>query len=197
MCFYLCDFWKFIRHLLSQIIIFIYPQIGIMRDRLLQFLTKLQFAMTVLLASWTEKTQHRRATSTLCVLNTVFAPFVLAVIVLSALLSAPLLPLFTLPVFLVGFPRPVQSWPEAVGSTACVCTDTVFYHQMMPSLTAALQDAMAAGSLGEWWAVLRKFLLIYLRYPPKKRRTKSKNSFWSNHKAGSSTLMYRQRLNIK
>lgn len=176
---------------------FFYPQIGIMRDRLLQFLTKLQFAMTVLLASWTEKTQHRRAASTLCVLNTVFAPFVLAVIVLSALLSAPLLPLFTLPVFLVGFPRPVQSWPEAVGSTACVCTDTVFYHQMIPSLTAALQDAMAAGSLGKWWAVLRKFLLIYLRYPPKKRRTKSKNSFWSNHKTGSSTLMYRQRLNIK
>lgn len=122
--------------------------IGIMRDRLLQFLTKLQFAMTVLLASWTEKTQHRRTTTTLCVLNTVFAPFVLVIIVLSALLSAPLLPLFTLPVFLVGFPRPVQSWPEAVGSTACVCTDTVFYHQMIPSLTAALQDAMAAGSLG-------------------------------------------------
>ncbi|CAO2586562.1 Pecanex-like protein 4 [Lemmus lemmus] len=122
--------------------------IGIMRDRLLQFLTKLQFAMTVLLASWTEKKQHRKTTTTLCVLNAVFAPFVLVIIVLSALLSAPLLPLFTLPVFLVGFPRPVQSWPEAVGSTACVCTDTVFYHQMLPSLTAALQDAMAAGSLG-------------------------------------------------
>lgn len=152
--------FEFIRHLLSQIIIFIYPQIGIMRDRLLQFLTKLQFAMTVLLASWTEKKQHRRTTTTLCVLNAVFAPLVLVIIVLSALLSAPLLPLFTLPVFLVGFPRPVQSWPEAVGSTACVCTDTVFYHQMIPSLTASLQDAMAAGSLGEWWAVLRKFLLI-------------------------------------
>ncbi|XP_038192246.1 pecanex-like protein 4 isoform X2 [Arvicola amphibius] len=122
--------------------------IGIMRDRLLQFLTKLQFAVTVLLASWTEKKQHRRTTTTLCVLNAVFAPFVLVLIVLSALLSAPLLPLFTLPVFLVGFPRPVQSWPEAVGSTACVCTDTVFYRQMIPSLTIALQDAMAAGSLG-------------------------------------------------
>ncbi|XP_057639079.1 pecanex-like protein 4 isoform X2 [Chionomys nivalis] len=122
--------------------------ISIMRDRLLQFLTKLQFAMTVLLASWTEKKQHKRTTTTLCVLNAVFAPFVLVIIVLSALLSAPLLPLFTLPVFLVGFPRPVQSWPEAAGSTACVCTDTVFYHQMIPSLTTALQDAMAAGSLG-------------------------------------------------
>ncbi|KAL6075611.1 hypothetical protein STEG23_011554 [Scotinomys teguina] len=122
--------------------------IGIMRDRLLQFVTKLRFAMTVLLASWTEKKQHRKTTTTLCVLNTVFAPFVFIIIVFSALLSSPLLPLFTLPVFLVGFPRPVQSWPGAVGTAACVCTDTVFYRQMVPSLTVALQTAMAAGSLG-------------------------------------------------
>lgn len=119
-----------------------------MRDRLIQFITKLQFAVTVLLALWTEKKQHRKTTTTLCVLNTVFAPFVLGIIVLSTLLSSPLLPLFTLPVFLVGFPRPVQSWPGAVGTAACVCTDSVFYHQMVPRLTAALQTAMAAGSLG-------------------------------------------------
>ncbi|XP_036061872.1 pecanex-like protein 4 isoform X3 [Onychomys torridus] len=125
-----------------------FRMIGVVRDRVLQFITKLQFAMTVLLASWTEKKQHRKTTTTLCVLNTVFAPFVLIIVALSALLSSPLLPLFTLPVFLVGFPRPVQSWPGAVGTTACMCTDTAFYQQMVPRLTAALQTAMAAGSLG-------------------------------------------------
>lgn len=122
--------------------------IGIMRDRLIQFINKLQFAVTVLLASWTEKKQHRKTTTTLCVLNSVFAPFVLFIIVFSTLLSSPLLPLFTLPVFFVGFPRPVQSWPGVVGTAACVCTDTVFYHQMVPRLAVALQTAMAAGSLG-------------------------------------------------
>lgn len=125
-------------------------QVGIMRDRLVQFLTKVQFAVTVLLASWTEKKQHRKLTTTLCVLNAIFAPLVLIIIVVSTVLSSPLLPLFTLPVFLVGFPRPVQSWPGAVGTAACVCTDTVFYQQMVPRLTSALQTAMAAGSLGEW-----------------------------------------------
>lgn len=54
--------------------------IGIMRDRLIQFITKLQFAVTVLLALWTEKKQHRKTTTTLCVLNTVFAPFVLGLL---------------------------------------------------------------------------------------------------------------------
>ncbi|XP_040831427.1 pecanex-like protein 4 [Ochotona curzoniae] len=122
--------------------------VGILRDRLIQFVSKLQFAVTVLVTSWTEKKQRRKTTTALCVLNAIFCPFVLVFIVLSSLLSSPLLPLFTLPVFLVGFPRPVQSWPGAVGNTACVCADTVFYHQMVPRLSAALQTAMAAGSLG-------------------------------------------------
>ncbi|XP_030710998.1 pecanex-like protein 4 isoform X2 [Globicephala melas] len=121
--------------------------VGIMRDRLIQFISKLQFAVTILLASWTEK-KRRKSTTTLCVLNIVFSPFVLVFIVFSALLSSPLLPLFTLPLFLVGFPRPIQSWPGVVGTTACVCADTVYYYQMVPSLNTALQSAMAAGSLG-------------------------------------------------
>ncbi|XP_023582020.1 pecanex-like protein 4 [Trichechus manatus latirostris] len=122
--------------------------VGIVRDRLIQFISKLQFAMTVLLASWTEKKQRRKSAATLCIFNIVFSPFVLLFIVFSTLLSSPLLPLFTLPVFLVGFPRPIQSWPGAVGTAACVCADTVYYYQMVPSLAAALQSAMAAGSLG-------------------------------------------------
>ncbi|XP_004426266.1 PREDICTED: pecanex-like protein 4 [Ceratotherium simum simum] len=121
--------------------------VGIMRDRLIQFISKLQFAVTVFLASWTEK-KRRKSTTTLCILNVVFSPFVLVFIVFSTLLSSPLLPLFTLPIFLVGFPRPIQSWPGVVGTAACVCADTVYYYQMVPSLTAALQSAMAAGSLG-------------------------------------------------
>ncbi|XP_022348596.1 pecanex-like protein 4 [Enhydra lutris kenyoni] len=121
--------------------------VGIMRDRLIQFISKLQFAVTVLLASWTEK-KRRKSTTTLCILNIVFSPFVLVFLIFSTLLSSPLLPLFTLPLFLVGFPRPVQIWPGAVGTAACVCADTVYYDQMVPGLTTALQAAMAAGSLG-------------------------------------------------
>ncbi|XP_004415766.1 PREDICTED: pecanex-like protein 4 [Odobenus rosmarus divergens] len=121
--------------------------VGIMRDRLIQFISKLQFAVTILLASLTEK-KRRKSTTTLCILNIVFSPFVLVFIVFSTLLSSPLLPLFSLPLFLVGFPRPVRIWPGAVGATACVCADTVYYAHMVPSLTAALQAAMASGSLG-------------------------------------------------
>ncbi|NWW51249.1 PCX4 protein, partial [Pedionomus torquatus] len=122
--------------------------VGILRDRLLQFVSKLRFAMTLLLTSWTEKKQRRKSTPTLITLNVVFFPILLTFITISALLSSPLLPLFTLPVFLIGFPRPIRSWPGRVGTTACVCSDTVYYQQMVPSLAVALQSALAAGSLG-------------------------------------------------
>ncbi|KAM9014105.1 pecanex-like protein 4 isoform 3-T5 [Ara ararauna] len=122
--------------------------VGILRDRLLQFVSKLQFAIAILLTSWTEKKQRRKSAATLITLNVVFFPILLTFIAISALLSSPLLPLFTLPVFLIGFPRPVRSWPGPVGTTACVCSDTVYYQQMVPSLAVALQSALAAGSLG-------------------------------------------------
>lgn len=125
-------------------------QVGILRDRLLQFVSKLQFAIAILLTSWTEKKQRRKSTATLITLNVVFFPILLTFIAISALLSSPLLPLFTLPVFLIGFPRPVRSWPGPAGTTACVCSDTVYYQQMVPSLAVALQSALAAGSLGRY-----------------------------------------------
>ncbi|NXT70317.1 PCX4 protein, partial [Chaetops frenatus] len=122
--------------------------VGLLRDRLFQFLSKLHFAIAILLTSWTEKKQRRRSSATLIALNVAFFPVLLALVAVSALLSSPLLPLFTLPVFLVGFPRPLRSWPGPVGGTACVCSDTVYYRQLVPSLAAALQSALAAGGLG-------------------------------------------------
>ncbi|XP_072284955.1 pecanex-like protein 4 [Pyxicephalus adspersus] len=122
--------------------------VAVIRDRLYQLVSKLQFAITVLLTSWTEKKQRRKSTSSLITINIIFFPLVLTFIILSALLSSPLLALFTLPVFLVGFPRPIRSWPGVVGAAACVCSDTVYYQQMVPGFAAALQSAFASGSLG-------------------------------------------------
>ncbi|XP_068436681.1 pecanex-like protein 4 [Clinocottus analis] len=121
--------------------------VGLLIDRLTQFLTKLKFTLTVLVTSWTEKKQRRQSAGTLLALNASLCPLLLVVLTLSALLSAPLLPLFSLPIFLVGFPRPQRSWPGPVG-TACPCPDSIFYQQMSGSLASALRTAFARGSLG-------------------------------------------------
>ncbi|XP_070606683.1 pecanex-like protein 4 isoform X3 [Erythrolamprus reginae] len=125
-----------------------FRMVGIIRSRLFQFVSKLQFAVTVLLTSWTEKKQRRKSTATLITLNIAFFPIVLAIIALSSLLSSPLLSLFSLPIFLIGFPRPVRSWPGAVGMMACIGPDAVYYQQMVPSLRMALQSAFSTGRLG-------------------------------------------------
>ena len=39
----------------------------------------------------------------------------LCVVGLASALAAPILPLFTLPIFLVGFPRPSRFWPQTPG----------------------------------------------------------------------------------
>ncbi|KAM4624938.1 pecanex-like protein 4 [Polymixia lowei] len=121
--------------------------VGLLSDRVVQFLAKLKFTLTVLVTSWTEKKQRRQSAGTLLALNASLCPLLLAVLTLSALLAAPLLPLFTLPIFLVGFPRPQRSWPGPVG-TACPCPDSIFYQQMSGSLASALRRAFARGSLG-------------------------------------------------
>uniref|UniRef100_A0A8C1ES01 Pecanex-like protein n=1 Tax=Cyprinus carpio carpio TaxID=630221 RepID=A0A8C1ES01_CYPCA len=116
-------------------------------NRVSQFVSKLSFALTVLITSWTESKQRRQSAGTLLALNAALFPVLLGVVALSSLLSAPLLTLFTLPVFLVGFPRPLRSWPGTPG-TACPCPDSVYYQQLCKRLASAIRPAFANGAFG-------------------------------------------------
>uniref|UniRef100_A0A8C2HL73 Pecanex-like protein n=1 Tax=Cyprinus carpio TaxID=7962 RepID=A0A8C2HL73_CYPCA len=131
-------------------IFLIYPifwQVSLVVNRVSQFVCKLSFALTVLITSWTESKQRRQSAGTLLAINAALCPVLLGVVALSALLSAPLLPLFTLPVFLVGFPRPLRSWPGTPG-TACPCPDSVYYQQLCKRLASAIRPALANGAFG-------------------------------------------------
>ncbi|CAH1261825.1 PCNX4 [Branchiostoma lanceolatum] len=123
--------------------------VGASRDRFFQLCNKLYFALTILITSWTEKKQRRKDTVPIIVLNCVFFPVVLAMVVAAALLSAPLLPLFTYPLFLFSFPRPMRSWPGPVGSSANVCPDTMYFRQVAAAFSKALGRAFSSGSLGD------------------------------------------------
>ncbi|XP_013381869.1 pecanex-like protein 4 [Lingula anatina] len=122
---------------------------GLCRDRLFQVLSKLYFFMVTLVTSWTDKKQRHVSTVPTIVLSVLFFPVVLAIIAISAALSAPLLPIFTLPIFLVGFPRPNKAWPASVGASANKNADTVYYEQLSHQLAAPLRTAFANGSLDE------------------------------------------------
>ncbi|CAH1791455.1 unnamed protein product [Owenia fusiformis] len=123
--------------------------VAIARDRILQFLDKIYFYFVLFITSWSDKKQRRKSTVPMMVISILLFPFILIVIATATVMAAPLLPLFTLPVFLIGYPRPIRSWPGVVGSSANVNPDTVYYKQFAPSITKALREAFANGSLGD------------------------------------------------
>ena len=98
--------------------------------------------------SWRDKKQRHGSLVPITIVSAILFPVVLSVILVASAASAPLLPLFTLPLFIVGFPRSIRTWPSAVGSSANVCDDTVYYKHMAPQLAKALSKAFANGSLG-------------------------------------------------
>ncbi|XP_052272587.1 pecanex-like protein 4 isoform X3 [Dreissena polymorpha] len=123
--------------------------VSLCRDRLYNFSDKLYFYLTLLISSWTDKKQRRSSTVPIIIVSVILFPLVLGIIAVASALAIPLLPLFTLPMVLFSFPRPLRSWPEEVGASANSCPDTNFYKQLAPELSRALSSGFANGSLGE------------------------------------------------
>lgn len=73
------------------------------RDRLVQFFNKIYALFLITLSSWSIKKQRRTSSLVFMILNAlIFVPFGIIHIGITALFSAPLLALFTFPVFLTG-----------------------------------------------------------------------------------------------
>ncbi|XP_077997388.1 pecanex-like protein 4 [Glandiceps talaboti] len=123
--------------------------IGLCRDRLYQVMDQIYLVFAVLITSYSEKKQRRSSSLALMIVAICMLPIIFAVLCVTAALAAPLLPLFTLPIFLLGFPRPLRSWPGTVGASANICPDTIYYQQVAPNLAASLRSSLADGSLGD------------------------------------------------
>ena len=67
-------------------------------------------------------------------------PFTLFVIAITTITTAPLLPLFTLPLFIVGFPRPLRMWPQASSSTRSSSIDWIYYKQLSSSIVKEIKS---------------------------------------------------------
>ena len=133
---------------------------SVTRNRLEQAGHKLYFCVMLLITSWSDKKQRHRTTIPTLVVSTICFPVLLVTIVIAAVLASPLLPLFTLPIFLIGYPRPLRSWPGSVGKSACACGDTAFYKHAAMALSKALHSSFARGCLGELL-----LLIVYNTWP--------------------------------
>ena len=112
--------------------------LSLLVGRLQDLRDKLAFAATCYVAHWKVKSLRIEKTPLILALSAVLSPLVLVVILLSVALQAPLLPLFGLPIFIVGFPRPRRFWPQP-GSGYSPTVETVYYEKVAPELCRYLQ----------------------------------------------------------
>ena len=126
-------------------------QLGILcllRDRAKQIVEKVFFAVALSASSLEDRASRRTYAGCLFQANILFAPLIFVFIVVSSIISAPMLALFTLPVFFVAFPRPLRFWPGSFGLQANRDDDSAFYEQMHFGLVSSVHKANRAGRLG-------------------------------------------------
>lgn len=125
--------------------------VGIATEILQDFLQKLWFAGTMF-GSFIFIHKHRTYLPlTVIIITATFIclPILLAIIFISSIFSAPLLSLFTLPVFLVSFPRTKQFWPSLINyaSSYSKCEDSIYYQQSESEIPKALHHAVSSGAV--------------------------------------------------
>ena len=125
--------------------------IGIAIEILQDFLQKLWFAGTMFGSFIFIRKQRTYLPLTVIIIITtfIFLPILLTIIFISSILSAPLLPLFTLPVFLVSFPRAKRFWPSLINyaSSYSKCEDSIYYQQSEFEISKALHRAVSSGAV--------------------------------------------------
>ena len=121
----------------------------LMRSRLQHLCTCLSFTLRYMAKFYFSRKIRHASFKTVAVLYIVLMPIWIGLFFTSVALYAPLLPLFTLPLFFTGFPRPRRFWPLADSFITSSSSDWVYYDQLTGPLTNQLKDIISTGSLGE------------------------------------------------
>ncbi len=123
--------------------------VGLTVDIASDFLQKIQFACTLFVTFFSDKKQRSYLPLNVATFagSILLFPLIVIIILASSVFSVPILPLFTLPVFLPSFPRTRRFWPSLVdfGSSYSKCEDSFYYQQVEPEFARALSSGIAAG----------------------------------------------------
>lgn len=124
--------------------------VGVSLDVCRDLLLKLRFVFTISSAFIVNDREKLPRWQYLLIIvgSLLLLPLSLVAILLSSIISAPLLPLFTLPLFLVSFPRTNRFWPSlfSYGSSYHNCSDSVYYQQDTLELSRVIHEVFLTGS---------------------------------------------------
>lgn len=127
--------------------------IDVSLDRVFSFIDNLWLMTALNITSYSDKKQRRKYSLYLMLFNFLLFPLPVMMGLMSAIFSSPILPLFTLPIFLLSFPRPGKFWHSSPGSIqASTNQDTPIYQQMSGEIAKAVSKGIGMGSyLHCWW----------------------------------------------
>lgn len=120
--------------------------IWVITDRALGFFNRLLTAMLIIEGPFKDKKLWHPKLNKILFSNVFFFPFVLLILILSAALQSPLICIFSLPIFLVGFPRHLRTVPNSSDSNVeKVSAESMAYEVLQPSLLESLKTVWKQG----------------------------------------------------
>jgi len=114
--------------------------ISFLLNRLRVLISTIHFAATLTVSAFVTPKLRPRKPVAVGITAVVLLPFHLLMILGAAVLNAPLIAVFGLPIFVMGFPRPARFWPSLEFVTGPVAADSEsgFYKQIWPGLRMRL-----------------------------------------------------------
>ena len=125
--------------------------VGLCLEVFHEFFLKLRFAFTLFIEFILKDGKKIKRWLYILIIagSPLLIPASLVALFLSSVISAPLLPLFTLPVFLISFPRTLRFWPSLTdyGSSYNKCKDSTYYQHDVPLVNKAMDQVILNGSV--------------------------------------------------
>ena len=112
---------------------------------------KLYLVVSLAVSSLEDRASKRSYAGCLFQSNLLMAPVVLATIIISSVISTPILAAFTLPLYFFAYARPMKFWPQDLkcsSLTPSTSGDAIYYEQMVPPLLSTIHRSIRAGRLG-------------------------------------------------
>ncbi|KAH9422770.1 Pecanex-like protein 4 [Dermatophagoides pteronyssinus] len=132
--------------------------LDIIRMFSIDFCHKFYMVITILFTSVMLRKQKIRYSWTIFIINVILLPINIIIIIISSMLNIPILPLFTLPIFLPSFPRPMKFWSTTPMMLPMTIDDTIndaaYYRQLMPRLIDSLHRKTRFDDRLMWFQVL-------------------------------------------
>ena len=87
--------------------------IGFSRDRIQQIWEKIYLIIGLAVSAIEDRPSKSCYAGLLFQVNLLFFPYLIILVIVSSIISAPILAVFTLPIFFVSYPRPIRFWPDS------------------------------------------------------------------------------------